>query len=119
MKVPCRSPCGPGAVISSPVRAAPVQLDARAMAASAAVVIRMSVTFRLRRAAALHRLCRRNSYSALRQRLAQEHFQLGVDRPKLLRRQPLDRRMERRVEPESKGLLGGLRHDALEMPTGK
>src|SRR5690606_11735019 len=105
MKLPCRSPCGPGAVISSPARAAPAQLDARAMAASAAVVIRMSATFRLRRATALHPFGRRNSNSALRQRLPQEHFQLGVDRPKLLRRQPFDRRMERRVEAESKGLL--------------
>ena len=31
----------------------------------------------------------------------------------MLRRQPLDRRVERGIEPESEGLLGGLRHDAL------
>ena len=45
--------------------------------------------------------------------LSNGRFQLGVDRAQLLRRKPLDRRVERGIEPESEGLLGGLRHDAL------
>ena len=46
------------------------------------------------------------------ERLAAQDLELGVDRAQLLRRQPLDRRVERGIEAEGKGFLVG-RHEPV------
>ena len=53
------------------------------------------------------RVWSREFHAAAVEGLAQQDLELGVDRAKVLRRDPLDRRVKRGIEAEGEGLLLG------------